>query len=55
MEDVLKTGLIIKSENYSNSYFDRFRNRIIFPIFNHQDKIVAFTGRIFGEEKNEAK
>jgi len=51
MEDVLKTGLIIKSENYSNSYFDRFRNRIIFPIFNHQDKIVAFTGRIFGEEK----
>jgi DNA primase len=47
IEDILKTGLIIKSENYSNSYFDRFRNRIIFPIFNHQDKIVAFTGRIF--------
>jgi len=54
-EDILTAGLIIKSEHQINSYFDRFRNRIIFPIFNHQDRIVAFTGRIFGEGKNEPK
>ncbi|HOD96985.1 MAG: DNA primase [Candidatus Paceibacterota bacterium] len=54
-DDIFASGLIIKSEQQSNSYFDRFRNRIIFPIFNHQDRIVAFTGRIFGEEKKEPK
>ena len=54
-EDILTSGLIIKSERQPNSYFDRFRNRIIFPIFNHQDRIVAFTGRIFGKENKEPK
>ena len=55
IEDILLSGLVIKSSQQDNSYFDRFRNRIIFPIFNHQDRIVAFTGRIFGEAENEPK
>jgi DNA primase len=55
IEDILLSGLVIKSTQQSDSYFDRFRNRIIFPIFNHQDRIVAFTGRIFGESDNEPK
>ncbi len=35
-----------------NSY-DRFRNRLIFPIFDHQDNPVAFSGRLMddGEPK----
>jgi DNA primase len=49
-EDIAKTGLIIKSNLQPNSYFDRFRNRIIFPIFDNQERIVGFTGRIFNEE-----
>jgi DNA primase len=55
IEDILLSGLVIKSTQQADSYFDRFRNRIIFPIFNHQDRIVAFTGRIFGESENEPK
>lgn len=55
IEDIVDSGLIIKSQKQNDSYFDRFRNRIIFPIFNHQDRIVAFTGRIFGESSNEPK
>ena len=43
-EDAEKAGLIIKSEN---SYYDRFRGRIIFPIFNQSGKVVAFGGRLF--------
>ena len=31
-----------------NSY-DRFRNRLIFPIFDHQDNPVGFSGRIIDE------
>ncbi|MCX8016111.1 MAG: DNA primase [Patescibacteria group bacterium] len=55
IEDIVDSGLVIKSQKQNDSYFDRFRNRIIFPIFNHQDRIVAFTGRIFGESINEPK
>ncbi|MGB9848179.1 MAG: DNA primase [Minisyncoccia bacterium] len=55
IEDIVNSGLVIKSTRQNDSYFDRFRNRIIFPIFNHQDHIVAFTGRIFGDSINEPK
>lgn len=56
-EDILKSGLIIKSNFQPNAFYDRFRSRIIFPLFDHQDRIVGFTGRIFNEEKypNEPK
>ncbi len=50
VEDIVKTGLIIKSQKRPNSYFDRFRGRIIFPIFDNQDRVVGFTGRIFNEK-----
>lgn len=46
-----KAGLIIRREN--GEYFDRFRNRIMFPILDHQGKTVAFSGRVLesGEPK----
>ena len=40
---LLKSGLVIK--NAQGRMYDRFRNRIIFPIFNAQAKIVGFGGR----------
>src|SRR5690606_7059680 len=30
--------------------YDRFRGRIIFPIFNSSGKVIAFGGRIMGNE-----
>ena len=33
----------------SGGYYDRFRDRVIFPIFDRQDRAVAFGGRIVGE------
>lgn len=51
-DDVAKTGLIIKSQRQPNSYFDRFRSRVIFPIFDTQDRVVGFTGRIFNESEH---
>ncbi|NLJ57489.1 MAG: DNA primase [Tissierellia bacterium] len=44
-EDILKTGLIIKNEK-RNSYYDRFRNRVMFPIFDIRKKIIGFGGRV---------
>jgi len=48
-DDILKGGLAIKSSLGQQSFFDRFRSRIIFPLFDSQDRIVGFTGRIFNE------
>lgn len=45
-----KAGLIGK-RGFDNKYFDRFRNRIIFPIFNPRGQTVAFAGRTLGDEK----
>ena len=48
-EDILLAGLIIKSEKKKNSYYDRYRDRIIFPITNTYGKIVGFGGRVINE------
>ena len=47
-DDILKTGLIIRNEK-NNSYYDRFRNRIMFPIFDIKKKIIGFGGRVIDD------
>ena len=45
-----KAGLIIKREQ-DETYFDRFRDRIMFPIFDQNGNTIAFSGRSLGESK----
>jgi DNA primase len=47
-EDILKTGLIIWNDK-NNTYYDRFRNRIIFPIFDIKKRIIGFGGRVLDD------
>lgn len=47
-EDLEKVGLIIKKDK-GNGYYDRFRDRVIFPIIDVQGKVVGFGGRIIGD------
>ena len=51
-EALNKSGLFI---NHEKGYMDRFRNRIMFPIYNSFNKPIAFGGRIFNNETNTAK
>ena len=46
-EEIMKTGLIVKSETGKSKrgYYDRFRDRIIFPIKNINEAVIGFTGR----------
>lgn len=48
---LLKTGMV--NENEEKRRYDRFRDRIMFPILNMKGKIVGFGGRVI--EKNEPK
>jgi DNA primase len=43
-DTILKAGLIIKGKE--NSYYDLFRNRIIFPIFDVRNRIIGFGARV---------
>ncbi len=45
--DSLLCGLL--AENQSGSYYDKFRNRIMFPIRNLSGQTIAFGGRILGQ------
>lgn len=42
--DIEKAGLVIRTER--GTYWDRFRGRIMFPLWNQFGKPVGFTGRI---------
>ncbi len=58
-EDIEKAGLVIKKDNQGNdikNYYDRFRDRITFPISNVQGKIVGFSARVSpGGDESQAK
>ena len=47
IENALEAGLLIKS---NNKIYDRFRNRIMFPIMNSTGNIIGFGGRIFNQQ-----
>ncbi|PWU08631.1 MAG: DNA primase [Terriglobia bacterium] len=43
------SGLVGKRQD--GSFYDRFRNRLMFPIHNEKGKIIAFGGRSLGDEQ----
>ena len=49
LELLRKTGMI--SEPEDDKCYDRFRDRIMFPIRNHRGQTIAFGGRILGDGK----
>ncbi|MDO9521793.1 MAG: DNA primase [Pseudohongiella sp.] len=51
-----KAGLIIPREaerrqSDSDSHYDRFRDRIMFPIRDSRGRVIAFGGRVLGDDK----
>jgi len=46
--DLESVGLIIPNKDRS-SHYDRFRNRIMFPIINPKGKIIGFGGRVMDD------
>ena len=46
-DELEKCGLIVRNKN--NGFYDRFRNRVMFPIFDVRGNVVAFGGRVLDD------
>jgi DNA primase len=53
-DEMLSAGLIKEADGKPGTYYDRFRNRLMFPIRDSAGRTVAFTGRAL-DPKDEAK
>lgn len=51
--DIEATGLILKGRG--GKYYDRFRNRVMFPLHDHRGRVVGFSGRLLDNQAKEAK
>lgn len=61
-EDIVDAGLAVQSQKKPGAtaerkdrVFDRFRGRIMFPLFDPNGKVVAFSGRFFEDVRREAR
>lgn len=61
-KDVEKAGLIIPRQSSTNTqhpspntYYDRFRDRLMFPLYDHRGNITGFSGRVLDPTVKEAK
>ncbi|WP_100406768.1 DNA primase [Bacillus solitudinis] len=49
LDKMLDSGLLGQRES-DKGYYDRFRNRVMFPIWDGQGNVIAFGGRSIGED-----
>ncbi|MDI6781689.1 MAG: DNA primase [bacterium] len=54
LERICQTGLVVQKDGESQGY-DRFRERIIFPIFDELSRPIGFGGRILNKTEGKAK
>ena len=47
-EELLECGLIGKSTKI-DKYYDKFRNRVMFPIFDYRGNVIGFGGRVLDD------
>jgi DNA primase len=46
---LIKAGMLVKNE--SGKVYDRFRDRVVFPIRDRRGRVIAFGGRVLGDDK----
>ena len=55
IEELQAAHLVSESKNKAGKYFDFFRNRLIFPIWNEQGRVVGFSARQIDKEQGGGK
>jgi DNA primase len=54
LAQVETAGLILRKEG-GESYYDRFRGRLMFPICDEQGRVIGFSGRVLSGDEKTAK
>jgi DNA primase len=55
MEEIMQTGLLVQKDNRAG-YYDRFRNRIMFPIVDIMGNVIGYSARVApGGDETQAK
>lgn len=49
IKHLIRTGLLIEKEQ--GGAYDRFRDRVMFPIRDNRGRVIAFGGRVLGDDK----
>lgn len=47
--ELMERGGLLSSKNDGSGYIDRFRGRIMFPLWDREGKVIGFAGRLMGE------
>lgn len=47
---LIEAGLVSKNQEKGNIY-DRFRNRVMFPVFDVKGRVIGFGGRVLDDSK----
>jgi len=55
LEMVELAGLVMRKAGGSGDFYDRFRNRIMFPIMDQQSRVIGFSGRTLDHDPKAAK
>ncbi len=53
LADLVAAGLVVNGRGGRN--YDRFRDRLMFPLANHRGQVVGFSGRLLSVQAKEAK
>jgi DNA primase len=56
-DEIVQSGLVSlrDSENPQSDFYDRFRDRVMFPICNDLGEVIAFSGRLLASDAQAAK
>ena len=52
VKDLLSMGMIVPKKDKKDDYYDRFRNRLMFPIHNAKGSVIGFGGRVLSSQDN---
>jgi len=52
IEDLLAMGMIVPKKDKKDDYYDRFRDRLMFPIHNTKGSVIGFGGRVLSSQDN---
>jgi DNA primase len=51
-QDLFSMGMIVPKKDKKDDYYDRFRDRLMFPIHNTKGAVIGFGGRVLSSKDN---